>query len=715
MRCHAFVSFALAAVAVAGLAAQSGGQSGAKPDAQSGAATPPQGQPPSIFRTDANFVRVDVYPTKDGKPLQDLRAEDFEVLEDGAVQSIQTFEHVVVRPAGPQAQRAEPSTIGESVQLAGNPRNRVFVLFLDVPHVTISGTWNVREPLIRLIDRVLGPDDLIGIMTPKMSAKDVVLARKTEVMAGELRERWPWGERQTIERDEEEQVYDSCFPRMGQDMAYQESAVVRNMIARRRERLTLDALREVVLYLRDVREERKAILTVSEGWLLYKPDPRLTAVQTDQMTGRSEPIPGPEPISVGPDGKLTTKSTRYSSAPISKTECDAARLQLSMYDDEQYLRDIIGEANRGNATFYTIDPRGLAVFDTSIGPEPAPPITVDAAMLHGRIDSIRTLAEATDGITVTNSNDLDGGLKRISDDLSSYYLLGYYSSNGKLDGRFHNIKVRVKRPGVSVRARKGYRAATAVEVNAAKAAASAPVPEGQAMVASAISALARIRPDSRFSLNAVPIRQSGSRDVRAIWIAGELSSMSGADPWTRGGSVDITVSAGGKSTTQRVTLAAGERSFSLPLTLSEAVDSGALQVRAALSGSDPEAERLTGSLSLDLAPGNIQPLMFRRGPGTGNRSLPAATFQFSRTERARFEFPVGADVKPTAGRLLDRTNQPLAVPVTVGERTDAQTGQRWLTADITLAPLAAGDYAVELTIAGGAGSQRILTAIRVGR
>src|SRR5687767_6625441 len=104
--------------------------------AQSGSTDKPQQpQPPPTFRTEANFVRVDVYPTQGGKPVMDLRAADFEVLEDGKPQAIETFEHVVVSPAGPQAVRSEPGSIGASQQLAANPRNRVFVLFLDIFHV----------------------------------------------------------------------------------------------------------------------------------------------------------------------------------------------------------------------------------------------------------------------------------------------------------------------------------------------------------------------------------------------------------------------------------------------------------------------------------------------------------------------------------------------------------------------------------------------------
>ncbi len=693
----AAVAFVSALVTGAVIAAQS---TGAKP--------PPQDQRP-VFRSDANFVRVDVYPTRDGQAVQDLRAEEFEVQEDGVTQAIQTFEHVVVSPAGPQSIRVEPNSVGQSLQMAANPRNRVFVIFLDTPHVTVSASWNIREPLVRLIDRILGPDDLVGIMTPGMAASDVVLARKTAVIEGGLRERWPWGERFILQRSEAEDMYRACYPALAQE------GVVLQMEARRRERVTLDAMNELVQYLHNIREERKAILTVTEGWLLYRPDDSMTRLRVlDPTTGTTERIPGPEPISVGPDGRITTKSNSRGSGPYDKSACDADRQRLSLMDNDQYFKDIIGEANRANASFYVVDPRGLPVFDTPMGPAPPPTVTQDFAMLRTRTEAMRTLAGATDGIAVMNSNDLDGGLKRISDDLTSYYLLGYYSTNGKLDGRFRNIKVRVKRPGTDVRARRGYRAATEKEVVAAKTAAAAPVPEIVTAVSAAMGALDRVRPGIRFFVNAVPVLVPGSTSISTIWVAGELQSAGAADPWARGGTADIDVRVQGASVTARATLAPGDRGFVVPVQLAAPASAGAIDVRVRLTGNDPAAERPSDSVSVDVAAAS-RPLLFRRGPSTGNRLQPVATFQFSRTERARLEVPIGADATPGSGRLVDKAGQAIAVPVVMGERKDDATGQRWLTADLTLAPLAPGDYAVEVTAVSRSGEQRTVTAIRVVR
>lgn len=700
MRRRLFTSFAIAVMGAAIPIAQSSTQQQQSQDQQ-----------PPVFRTQANFVRVDAYPTRNGQPVLDLKEEDFEIFEDDKPQKIETFDHVLITPAGPEAQRSEPNSIEASRQAAANPRNRVFVVFLDTTHVSIDGAWHAREPLIRLIDRALGPDDLVGIMTPRMSANDLVLARKTSVIASGLRDIWPWGTRGTLIEDDRDREYSTCYP-----MPYQKD-VVEEMKARRHERDTLNTMRELVLYLRDLREERKAIVTVSEGWMLYTPNNDLNRLRTDPTDPNhaTEPIPSPTPITVGPDGRLTNKPQNRTGDYMDQSRCNAERMYLSQINDDMYFREILGEANRANAAFYTVDPRGLAVFDAPIGPDAPPPITTDFAILKHRLDSLHVLAENTDGFAVLYSNDLDAGFKRIANDLSSYYLLGYLSTNAKLDGKYHQIKVRVKRPGIDVRARKGYRSPTEEEVASARTAAAMPVSSSAAAVTTAMSALSRLRPDWRFSMNAVPMVKAGSKAVSAIWIAGEVPQGQPGSAFAAGGTVSLEVRAGTSTASARVPLAAGERTFAVPVTLSAPVESGTLDVRASLNASDPTASPFTDILRLDLATSLGQPMVFRRGPSTGNRLLPAGSFQFSRTERVRLEFPISADAKLGTGRLLDKAGQPLTVPVTMGERTDAQGGQRWMTAEVILAALAASDYVIEITSGPPEAQQKVLTAIRVGR
>jgi len=172
--------------------------------------------------------------------------------------------------------------------------------------------------------------------------------------------------------------------------------------------------------------------------------------------------------------------------------------------------------------------------------------------------------------------------------------------------------------------------------------------------------------------------------------------------------------AGTASTTAQVALKPGERTFLTTLTL-PAGASGELDVRARLAATESPTMPLSDAVRVSLAPSGVQPLLFRRGVTTGNRLLPAADFRFSRTERLRLEVPVGADVQPGSGRVLDRAGAGLQVPVTVGERVDEATGQRWITADVTLSPLGSGDYAIEVALQGTSGEQRVLTAIRVVR
>src|SRR5882762_7883061 len=104
-------AWALAAVAVAVSYAGSG-------VSRTVTAQPPQPPPQPTFRTEANYVRVDVFPTRDGAPAMDLTQADFEILESGVPQKIEQFEHVVIRAAGSQDARIEPNTVRDSRSMA---------------------------------------------------------------------------------------------------------------------------------------------------------------------------------------------------------------------------------------------------------------------------------------------------------------------------------------------------------------------------------------------------------------------------------------------------------------------------------------------------------------------------------------------------------------------------------------------------------------------
>jgi hypothetical protein len=264
----------------------------------------------------------------------------------------------------------------------------------------------------------------------------------------------------------------------------------------------------------------------------------------------------------------------------------------------------------------------------------------------------------------------------------------------------------VKRPGIDLRARRGYRAASAEDVARARKAAAAPPVDTATPISAAMDSLASIRPDSR-----VRLRATATPGGEMLRIAGVLSAVAGtADEWAQGATANLQIAGGAESAVSRVTIKPGDRTFltsiKLPPGKPATID---VQARIApVDGGTPATE----SLRLSAAP---QPLFYRRGPSTANRQLPTADLRFTRADRAHIELPVTTDAKPGSGRLLDRTGQALTVPITVGERIDDTTGQHWITVDLTLAPLAPSDYVIEVSTIEKTGESRVVAGIRVVR
>ncbi len=648
------------------------------------AAQAAQPQQPT-FRAGANYVRVDMYATEDGQPVEDIKADEIDLREDGVVQNIETFEHVVVRAAGPQETRIEPNTVAESRQMAADARARVLVIFLDTYHTQLGSSARMRLPLTRFLDRVLGPDDLVALMTPEMAATDITFARKTTVISNIMQEEW-WGRHARLtDRDPKEEMYEACY-----GIANSSDDIASQMMARRREKLTLDALDDLVTHLRGLREERKAVITVTEGWRLYTEDRNLA-----RTTGNQAPPLAPP---VGVSGGRLGVGRRGSATGVDQLECDADRMALSLLNHDRRLRDIEDAANRGNVTFYPVYAQGLTPFDAPIGPERPPPPSVDAANLNTRENSLRELAENTDGTAVIGTNDIEGGMRRIAADLSSYYLLGYYSTNTKLDGRFRNIAVKIKRPGVQVRARRGYRGVTAEDVlnSASPASPAAAAPPSLAVA---------VNPRAQFRIRTSGWT-SGDGATAAAWIVGELDYATRKDlAWSAGATADVTVVAasGMEVASASIDIPATDTAFSIRVPAEGGIAPGEYAVRVRVrpngDGGLPVADTARLIIAATASPLG-EPVMWRRGPSTGPKYAMTADPRFTRLERVRFEMATTTAGAAT-GKMLDKIGRPMQIPVQITERPDASGSFRWIVAEAVLAPLAPGDYAIEVSLADG--------------
>jgi hypothetical protein len=227
----------------------------------------------------------------------------------------------------------------------------------------------------------------------------------------------------------------------------------------------MTALESLVTHLGSLREGRKAVILVSEGFTNLLP-PQLR----DPIAG----MPG-----------LGNQNRNNPFAGTNDPTEDRARW-LATVDLHNELRLVYDAANKNNTAIYALDPRGLATNEFDLGQNIGP--ETDRELLNSTIDSLRTLADNTDGRAIVNRNDLETGLKQVIRDSSAYYLIGYNSTRSQADGKFHEIKVRLKRPGLQVRARKGYWALTAEDLKRASAPPPPPVPPAVDKALSSIAA-----------------------------------------------------------------------------------------------------------------------------------------------------------------------------------------------------------------------------------
>lgn len=405
-------SFLRAFVSVAALAVSLAAQQPPPPPA--GGQPPPQPDrqiPPVTFKVEINYVEVDAVVTdQQGNFVRDLKKEDFQVFEDGKQQTVSAFALIDI----PIERADQPLFVTKPIEpdVKTNARDfdgRLYLIVLDDLHVSATRSGRVRAAAKQFISRYIGANDLAAIVQTSgrttaaqefTSSKRLLTEAVDKFVGDKLRSA-------TLERiDEYNRTRDI---RSAGDPVNDPAAFERGYKARQ----SLETMKNLADYLAGIRGRRKALVFISEG---------IDYDITDVFNNR--------------DASAVMDATR----------------------------DAIAAATRANVSVYSIDPRGLTGMgeegieigslpdDTTLG------LGSQSLLNELRLsqDSLRVLSDETGGFAAVNANDFRSAFDRITRENSSYYVLGYYASNEKRDGRFRKLDVRLTRPGLNVRSRKGY-------------------------------------------------------------------------------------------------------------------------------------------------------------------------------------------------------------------------------------------------------------------
>jgi VWFA-related protein len=653
---------------------------------QQGTPEPEEAPAQPVFRTGINFVRVDVIATdRQGNPVTDLTSQDFEVFEDDKPQSIESFKLVELtgRPEGSEPARAIRTTYDEESE-AQREDVRIFVFLLDDYHVRLAASLAARRVLVDFIRNELGPLDLIGVMYPLTPVSGLLLTRDHESVVRTI-EGFEGRKGDYLPRNEFEEKY-ATYPT--------------DVVERIRNQVSLSAVEGLAVRLGGVREGRKAIILVSEGFSNYVP-PQLR-----------------DPIASMPG--LGNPNRRNPNA--GRTMAEEREQFFSNSDLNVDMQDVFRAANRGNTAIYALDPRGLAAFEYDVTENIG--LETDLNMLNATMNTLRTLADETDGRAIVNRGDLQGGLKQIVRDSSVYYLIGYNSTQAPADGKFHEIKVRVKRSGVQVRARKGYWALTPEETARAlapprpgpdpaisNALAAVEVPSRARLVRTWVGMVGGVEGKTRVTLVWEPVPPVPGDDRRTPPARVSVVA-AGEGPAYFRGKVPEGGPAGGSAAAERggrVVFDADPGTLQVRLAVEDAggrvIDTDMLDLRVPdftapeLAISTPEVHRIRNALELRALNADPEP-------------VPVAGREFRRTERLIVRFHTTAPgTAPTASeaRLLNRSGQPMTtLPVQPVPNAAAQSQ-----VDLPLAGLPPGEYVLEITATSGEGSAKQHLGFRV--
>jgi VWFA-related protein len=360
------------------------------------------------FRVQVEAIEIDASITDaQGNVVTDLTVDDFEILENGRPQTITSFGLVNIPHTRAERPLFAANAIEPDVQSNNQGEGRLYVIALD--QVTGEQVLRTRRFVRRFLEQYFAPNDLGAVVflgradhskAQGLTSNPRLLLQSVDTFTGGFGS----GPTPTPAMP--------ATPGGGGGPTLPTSNIDPERGLGLRE--AMSSFRQVVEYMATVHGRRKALLLFSSG---------------------------------------------YPAEVYRVIDYRGGTLNLA----EEDMHRAITTATRNNVVIYPIDPRGLrddgdlAESDTGPPTDPASRFEASIIRLEAR-QSLVAIANATGGFALHNSNSFENAFDRIVQENSTYYVLGFSSTNERRDGRYRKLEVRVKRPGLIVRGRAGYMA-----------------------------------------------------------------------------------------------------------------------------------------------------------------------------------------------------------------------------------------------------------------
>jgi VWFA-related protein len=406
-----------------------------------------QQQPPLQYEVSVTLKLIQVYVTdKSGKPVQDLKKDDFVVLDNGQQVTVTEFEKHSLQPAQPRETPGAAAPVVPTPLPPARELNRKFFLFFDFAFNTQKGVVKAVKAALHFLDTQVMPGDEVALLSYSM-LKGITSHEYLTTNHAKVREavaaitgKKTVGRASEIEQQYWQQAQENLAPGRGGEEGggRQPGESEAPLLAARQESKTL-----VENYILKMTALAKA-LRLEQGqksFLLFS-----TGIPNSLIYGHQS-------------GNPTNLGSRY--------RFDAGDPVLRHLHEELFK-----ELSASNCAFYIFDTREStkvpSLFDYDertlysgfrdiFGSQG---VFQDSTNMYRDdkttgLDSLKRLADRTGGKFFSNINMYERNLDQVQDLTGAYYVLGY-SIGEQWDGQFHEIKVDVKRKGCDVRAQSGY-------------------------------------------------------------------------------------------------------------------------------------------------------------------------------------------------------------------------------------------------------------------